>query len=55
VANERRRTRDNIKIDVKYIGVEAVDWKKLCEILVSHGGEDVDVGLRGCEAVWICR
>jgi hypothetical protein len=27
----------------------------LYEISGSHGGEDVDVGLLGCDAVWNCR
>jgi hypothetical protein len=26
----------------------------LSEILGSHGGEDVDVSLLGCDAVWTC-
>lgn len=25
------------------------------EISGSHGGEDIDVGFMGCDAVWACR
>jgi hypothetical protein len=28
--------------------------RKTCKILGSHGGEDFDVGLVGCNAVWTC-
>jgi hypothetical protein len=44
---------------LKVLRLHKLSWiwnmVRWCEIWGSHGGEDVDVGLLGCNAVWTCR